>query len=388
MFLAMVRHGTDSEAFKNSPAGAMYVKDGITIRTPQGSPEMIALLDRINKDKFVFDESARKIIDLHKQKVLYYFYHEGQAYNLVEFLYKIDIQHRGWIKALQNSVEYEVDFTGATDPTKCFFGKWHAAYTIDDPEFNKILEKFLSIHDKLHKSAQKIMVAPEGRRASLLQRTMRYASKIIPMLEKLERYTEAVLRDIENRERAAVLAMLDASASMTTHLEELEEIADNEILMARADADTAKAQAQTILQYLMGGAFLVALLLGFFVRNAIQSIVGPVTRAIEGLGLASAQISSASEEIASASNSLAEGTSEQAAALEETSASLEQMSSQTNQNSENAVEADRVMQDTKEITSKANDSMQRLTIAMDEITTASEETSKINKTIDEIAFQT
>ena len=388
MFLAMVRHGTDSEAFKNSPAGAMYVKDGVTIRTPQGNPEMLALLDRISKDKSVFDESAREIIDLHKKKVLYYLSFEGQMSSLVEFLYKIDIQHRRWITALENAVEYEVDFTGATDPTQCFFGKWHAAFTIDDPEFNTLLEKFLPIHDKLHNSAKEILAAPEDQRESLLVRTMRYATKILPLLEKLERYTETTQRDIESREEVAVAAMLKASVNMTVHLEELEEIADNEILMARADADSAKAQAKTILQALMGGSFVVALLLGFLVRNAIQSIVGPVTRAIEGLKLTSNQMNNASEEIASASESLAEGTSEQAASLEETSASLEQMSSQTNQNSENASQADTVMQETKEIIATANDSMLQLTVAMDEITAASEETSKINKTIDEIAFQT
>ena len=37
---------------------------------------------------------------------------------------------------------------------------------------------------------------------------------------------------------------------------------------------------------------------------------------------------------------------------------------------------------------QANDAMGRLTASMEEITKASEETSKIIKTIDEIAFQT
>ena len=40
------------------------------------------------------------------------------------------------------------------------------------------------------------------------------------------------------------------------------------------------------------------------------------------------------------------------------------------------------------VVSRANDSMRNLTTSMDEITKASEDTSKIIKTIDEIAFQT
>ena len=92
--------------------------------------------------------------------------------------------------------------------------------------------------------------------------------------------------------------------------------------------------------------------------------------------------------MASASQGLAEGASEQAAAIEETSSSLEEMSSMTKQNADNAGTANKLMEEAKVVVSRANDSMKNLTGSMDEITKASEDTSKIIKTIDEIAFQT
>ena len=46
------------------------------------------------------------------------------------------------------------------------------------------------------------------------------------------------------------------------------------------------------------------------------------------------------------------------------------------------------MKETKEVVQKANVSIEALTVSMSEITKANEETSKIIKTIDEIAFQT
>jgi methyl-accepting chemotaxis protein len=85
---------------------------------------------------------------------------------------------------------------------------------------------------------------------------------------------------------------------------------------------------------------------------------------------------------------LASSASEQAAALEETSSSLEEMSAMTHKNAENTSRANQLMAMNKEATEKANGSMNELINSMAEIGQASEETQKIVKTIDEIAFQT
>jgi methyl-accepting chemotaxis protein len=67
---------------------------------------------------------------------------------------------------------------------------------------------------------------------------------------------------------------------------------------------------------------------------------------------------------------------------------MEEMSSMTKKNAENANHADGLMKDTNKIVSSANASMGQLTKSMVDISKASEETQKIVKTIDEIAFQT
>ena len=88
------------------------------------------------------------------------------------------------------------------------------------------------------------------------------------------------------------------------------------------------------------------------------------------------------------SQNLSEAAAEQAASLEETSSSLEEMSSMTHQNAENTARANELMTKAREVTQKANLSMDDLTGSMKEIAQASEQTQKIVKTIDEIAFQT
>jgi len=122
----------------------------------------------------------------------------------------------------------------------------------------------------------------------------------------------------------------------------------------------------------------------FFAR----SITVPITRSVSQLTEAADQVASASGQVSSASQSLAEGASEQAASIEETSSSLEEMSSMTKQNADNASMADKLMKESKLMVEKANGSMTELTQSMEDISKASDETSKIIKTIDEIAFQT
>jgi len=90
----------------------------------------------------------------------------------------------------------------------------------------------------------------------------------------------------------------------------------------------------------------------------------------------------------SMSESLSEATSDQSIALEKTSGLLEEMSDMTRQNARNANQADDFMKETATVVCKADESMTRLIVAMDEISEASEDTFKIIKTIDEIAFQT
>jgi len=119
-----------------------------------------------------------------------------------------------------------------------------------------------------------------------------------------------------------------------------------------------------------------------------RSISKPINQIIEGLNEGADQVASAAGEVSSASQTLAEGSSEQAASIEETSSSLEEMSSMTKQNADNSGQAHALMKEASASVQTASTSMSELTTSMSDILKASDETSKIIKTIDEIAFQT
>lgn len=133
------------------------------------------------------------------------------------------------------------------------------------------------------------------------------------------------------------------------------------------------------------GAVLIGILLSFFITRAVTK---PINLIIEGLSDGANQVASASDQVSSASRSLASGSSQQAASIEETSSSMEEMSSMTSKNADNAGHADKLMKEANLVVTTANNSMAKLIQSMEDISKASEETSNIIKTIDEIAFQT
>jgi methyl-accepting chemotaxis protein len=119
-----------------------------------------------------------------------------------------------------------------------------------------------------------------------------------------------------------------------------------------------------------------------------QGITRPLRRVVASVSEGSDQTNTAAGHIASASQSLAEGASRQAASLEETSASLEEMSSLTKNNAGNADKASNLARQTRSAADKGMMDMQTMTAAMATIKASGDETAKIIKTIDEIAFQT
>ena len=109
---------------------------------------------------------------------------------------------------------------------------------------------------------------------------------------------------------------------------------------------------------------------------------------IVGLGESSQRVNASARQVSGASQALADGASHQASNLEETSASVHEISSQTDSNADNARQAQQVSNKALDYSQQGGQAMGRMGNAIKEMKEASDETAKIIKTIDEIAFQT
>ncbi len=117
------------------------------------------------------------------------------------------------------------------------------------------------------------------------------------------------------------------------------------------------------------------------IAKKLGKIIFKLTESEEHLATACVQV-------ANASQSVAQGASEQAASIEETSSSMEEMASMTKMNADHANQADNMMKSVAQNIHELGKNSEVVMHSLAKISQTGQNTSKIVKTIDEIAFQT
>lgn len=214
--------------------------------------------------------------------------------------------------------------------------------------------------------------------------TMPLLNQTLSQLEVLKTEAELDLAGIERARAIYATQTLPALHKVHQSLNAVRAETRKQMLTDEALLQAAEGTRRNITMAGIAAVF-TGLLLAYVIARGIGSALKKISFQ---LGESAAQVASASGQMTSAGQSLAEGASEQAASIEETSSSMEEMSAMTQQNAANANQADSLMKAASQVVGKANSSMAELTGSMEGIAKASEETSKIIKTIDEIAFQT
>jgi methyl-accepting chemotaxis protein len=123
-------------------------------------------------------------------------------------------------------------------------------------------------------------------------------------------------------------------------------------------------------------------------KDGLNQAVQNLDDAIVQVTSAAQKVAGASNQISSESQALSRNSSEQASSLEEVASSLQEMASMTKNNADNAKQAQSMAEHARTEVNKGVESMKRLSTAVQRIKKSSDETAKIVKTIDEIAFQT
>ncbi len=124
------------------------------------------------------------------------------------------------------------------------------------------------------------------------------------------------------------------------------------------------------------------------IKQALNTTVDNLDTALQQVTQGIEQVASGSNQISVGSQTLSQGSQEQASSIEEVSSSLEEMAAMTKQNAENANQAKQLAGSAQKSAEQGNDAMARMSNAIGLIKKSSDETAKIVKTIDEIAFQT
>ncbi|EDY84751.1 Methyl-accepting chemotaxis protein signaling domain [Verrucomicrobiia bacterium DG1235] len=186
------------------------------------------------------------------------------------------------------------------------------------------------------------------------------------------------------QEKAASINLM--TTSLTDRIQSLESELSNSVTAELVEIeDKSKTQRN-----INAGIFIVCATIGCVFSYIVvrSTILGPINSILEKLGSSGENVEQAVVTVRTASNQLAEGSSRQAASLEETTASMNEMAERAQGNASAAQDCNSHIKDSSVRVSQGVSSMAEMGEAIANIETASQETAKIIKTIDEIAFQT
>ena len=186
-----------------------------------------------------------------------------------------------------------------------------------------------------------------------------------------------------------IVAKLAANQQLNAVLEkngnDIQELSGTIVSLAGGSIAQTTRTSRILGISIFAGGIILLLALGILTIHTAHKSLHKV---ISGVTIASTEVMTASNHVANSSHHLASSATQQAAALEDAVLSLKEMSNHTEHNAENAHQANEVVRRNHRTVNEACDKISSLTLSMEEIYRASGETSRIIKTIDEIAFQT
>ncbi len=281
-------------------------------------------------------------------------------------------------------------FEGSEDPTQCNAGKFFTTFSSDNQELMDIIHSSDASHRTFHEAI--ILMKNEVRMGNNSNAAITYKNEFLPAMDGVFVNFEEML-SLTNQSLDMMITARDHFNTDYLPTKSLRtEVMNNATqINDKITEDVVKGaefNAKSVQNVSLFGIFLsvgIALLLGFLVKKSINTALISV---IDRLGSGAEQINVASDELSSAAQSLAESSSEQAASLEETTSSVEEISSQSKLTSINSDEAATKMKEVEPHLVNGVKAMERMNKAMSEIHESSLETSKVIRTIDDIAFQT
>jgi len=140
----------------------------------------------------------------------------------LDFIKKVEGQHRAWVEEFENSLESGATFTKALDPHKCELGKWIdntlSCLRCNNHGFvNLLSQEVVECHSALHNNGNTFLKSRDGDKKEQVKEIHKNADNTIKGLHTLETnidkltsaFEQIVLMNIEGKDIGIVVDRID-----------------------------------------------------------------------------------------------------------------------------------------------------------------------------------
>jgi len=282
-----------------------------------------------------------------------------------------------------------------TDPANCALGRWLTAQAdedrfANDPGMTGRLAVIIENHDRLHGEVDVIdgILTQEGTAAArdhFVQVTSEVAAGTLAALDGAIGLVDERSAGADEASRVYLDETQPTLAEVRGLLDEVIETTDRFIDERQARTVESSQQTKTAMLTLSLVGIVLGIALAIVIARGIQSVL---SLSVDSLSAGAVQVKSAAEQVAQSSQGMAEGASEQASSLEETTAALQEVSRISADNATAAAGSLAATREIADVVASGQGAISSMSEAIDKIKSSAEDTAKIIKTIDEIAFQT
>jgi methyl-accepting chemotaxis protein len=298
MLVSMMRDGTQSPAFQNSPAGEVFRRQKLAFTVETGMDgKAKELADAVLKEYEGFRAAAGELAAAHDRRAAYSFEFDGRRFDVASFASLQSVRLAKWIGDLAESAKYNTPFRGGTDPAKSDFARWYAAFKAPDEKLASLLGDYAKINVELYRAAALVEGAEGDARQSHFERNRtRSIAKAERQVEAISNHAAPLLLELEQTEGKALERLEAAAQRMNGFLGELTTEVQKELGSARetatSSADLARLTSATALGIGLLGSLLLAWLFGRIIAGPLESLTtatrsltsGALDTDIPGLG--------------------------------------------------------------------------------------------------------
>ncbi|MGL1936632.1 MAG: methyl-accepting chemotaxis protein [Fibrobacterales bacterium] len=316
---------------------------------------------------------------------------------LYGFLAEKEADHLGWTNSVFEVIHFKKkSLTVTVDHTQCSLGKFIYGEGGKALEAQGVFAATATMlkeeHVKLHGTAKKIIAVWNNTSPnSIAKAEAIFKNETMSALKGCR----SAISTLKNIAKAEEKGLDEAQAIFHTKskpaLQQSQKLLGviNDLITQNVMTDDEMISQAASTRWVVIVFSIIAAVLGIILALFItRAIVGPINKIIEGLTQGAEQVAAAAGQVSGSSQTMAEGASEQASSVEEISSTLEEMSAMTKQNASNARQANTISGEAGSSTKSGQDAMAKMTQVVQDIKTSSDETAKIIKNINEIAFQT